>query len=48
MFFAMDTNSKLKVGEKFYANQEFNEQKKWTEDVVGDDADMFGPKNIPS
>lgn len=46
MFYAMDPSSKMKVGEKFFANQEYMEQKKWTEDVVGD-ADKFGPKNIP-
>lgn len=42
----MDPTSKMKIGEKFFANQEYNEQKKWTEDIIGD-VDKFGSKNIP-
>ena len=34
------------MGQKFFSNQEFFEQKKSTDDVVGEE-DKFGSKNIP-
>jgi len=47
VFYAWDSSVKTVVGEKFFANQEYNEQKKWTEDTVGGE-DKFGSFNIPT
>lgn len=45
-FFSMDASSKFKIGDKFFANEEFKEQLKRTS--LNDESDMFGELNIPN
>ena len=42
----MDASSKFKIGDKFFANEEFKEQLKRTS--LNDESDMFGEVNIPN